>query len=265
MPIARRQPVSRDEEDTYEEEAPRRPRREAEPAPRRARREEPEEQRSRTGRRTASEEPRRSRPGKDDSAAPIRSGWGGHRANKELGGDYPEELKIGTERELVKFLEDEPFASYRQHWVDNPPNGIRKKSWICLGDDCPLCDLGDRPRTLTAFNVLHINTGSATPENKILTLGTKAVGQLEGFANDPTSGPLPRLYWAISKSGKGTSTAYNFLPVKERDLAEDWDVDPLTDDEIADGEERGYDIASIPSNTRKQLQEIADGIADGDD
>lgn len=257
MPVKRRSDASDDGDDEVEEEPRKKKSRAAD-----------DKEKPRKSKRAVS---RRDDDDDDDDDQPrrpkgsVRKGWKGHQENKAKGGDFPEELKIDGNPTLVKFLEDEPFVSYRQHWVDNPPNGIRKKSWTCLEDDCPLCDLGDRPRTLTSFNVLHISTGG-TPENKILTLGNKAVGQLEGFASDDKTGPLTRLYWAISKSGKNQSTAYNFRPVKERDLEEDWEVDPADlEDLIEEAEERLYDDSAVQVPTKKQMKEIAQGLVDDDD
>jgi hypothetical protein len=281
MPVSRRRSAS-DDDEPEEEDRPRRSRKardeetdeEPEERPRRSRRsrdedDDEEEEKPRRSRRARDEDDDEEE--EDDEEKPrrpkgsVRKGWKGHQENKAKSSDFPEELKIEKDPTLVAFLEDEPFVSYRQHWVDNPPNGIRKKSWTCLEDDCPLCDLGDRPRTLTSFNVLHISTGGE-PEVKILTLGNKAVGQLEGFASDPKTGPLSRLFWAISKSGKGSSTAYNFRPVKERDLDEDWDVD-IEDVEAAieTADDKLYDESAVQVPTKRDLKEIAQGLTEDDD
>jgi hypothetical protein len=248
--IARR-PVRRSTEDEEEVQPPR---------PARASREEDEEPR-----------PRRARIEEDEDDEPrgsgsVRKGWEGHKANKAKSGsgDYATEFKVDSAPDLIKFLQDEPFASYRQHWVDNPPAPIKKKSWTCLEDACPLCELGDRPRLLTGFNILHLNTGGE-PENKVMFLGVTAVSQIESMATDDKTGPLTRLYWAVSKSGKGQKTAYNFQPVKVRDLEEDWDIQPLEDAEIEAAEAKVYDHTVVQIPTRKQLKEIAAGLVDDDD
>lgn len=276
MPVTRRR--VRDEDDETEEEPEERPRRR-----RAAAEEEPEEDErpARRRRARAEEEPEEERPRKrrsrardddddDDEGTPrkrstgsVRSGWKGAKENKAKGGDFLEDAKIEKEPDLFKFLEDEPFASYRQHWVETPPAGIKKKSWICIEDGCPLCDLGDKPRMLTSFNVLHLSTGGA-PENKILTLGNKALGQLEAFATDPKTGPLTKLFWAISKSGKNQSTAYNFRPVKERDLEEDWGIEDLdeVEDAIEDAMEKVYSVEDLNIPSKKQLREVSAGLTD---
>jgi hypothetical protein len=280
MPVTRRR--VRDEDEETDEEAEERPRRRAaaeeddadeRPAKRRRARDDDDEdddERPRKGKfrgpRDDDDDDDEDRPKKGKRpVGSVRAGWKGVKENKSKSSDFHEDLKITGEPELVKFLEEEPFASYRMHWVDTPPAGIKKKSWICIEDDCPLCDLGDRPRMQTAFNVLHISNGG-TPDNKILTLGNKAVGQLEGFASDDKTGPLPRLYWAISKSGKNQSTAYNFRPVKVRDLEEDWDVDPdEIEGYIEEAEAKAYTFEDLQIPTRKQLREVSAGLTDEDD
>jgi hypothetical protein len=285
MPAVRR--ISRSTAEAEPDERPRRRAREEEPedepVTRRRRvvaEEEPDDEPPARRRRPRDDDeepearPRRSRP-RDDEDEPedaversktssVREGWSGYKENKSKGGDFAEELKVGKEKDLIKFLEDEPFTSYRQHWVENPPAPIKKKSWTCVEVDCPLCDTGDRPRLFTAFNILHLNTG-ADPENKILLLGTKATGQLLNFSEDRKTGPLTKMYYAVSKGGKDTSYAYTFQPIKDRDLIEDWDMDPLSDEELDAAEAQLYDKSIVIIPSRKQLRELADSMMDDED
>lgn len=186
----------------------------------------------------------------------VRKGWGGARRTKEMSSDFPEELKVMEEAALLKFLEDEPFASYRQHWIEREG----KKSFTCLEDDCPLCDIGDRPAGRYAFNVLLLSEGE--PVNKVWVVGNRLEGTLENYAKDKKTGPLTRLYWSISRTGKGSNTQYNIAPVKERDLPEDWDVEPLEDEVIAKYVKQCWDDSAVSVQTRKQLQAIADEVSD---
>lgn len=201
------------------------------------------------------------RPAKKSSKkdSPVRSGWEGHNKTKAAAGDFPEDFKIEKEPKLVKFLEDEPFASYRQHWIERQG----KKSFTCIEEDCPLCNAGDRPSAKTCFNVLSLSEGGK-PVNKVLTVGVRLGEQLRGFATDRKTGPLTRLYWSMSKTGKGGKTSYNVVPVKERDLEEDWEIDPLDEDEIEAFEENLYGEEAVQVPTRKQLKEIASEISDED-
>lgn len=197
----------------------------------------------------------------EETRRPTRKGWGGAKRVKEMGGDFPEGLTLEEgEPVLVKFLEDEPFVSYRQHWIER----AGKKSWTCLEDDCPLCDIGDRPQSKFCFNVLLLNEGE--PVVKVWTVGSRVLSALEAHHQDKKTGPLTRLYWEIKRTGKGTKANTNLQALKERDVEEDWeDVELLDDDVLAKYMKQCYTDESVQVQTRKQLREIASEIADDDD
>lgn len=187
----------------------------------------------------------------------VRSGWAGAKQTKAASGDFPEEFKASDEAVLIKFLEDEPFASYRQHWIERPG----KKSWTCLEDNCPLCDIGDRPAAKIAFNILSFENPDE-PENKVWIVGTKLSGALENFASDKKTGPLTRLYWSVKRTGKGTKSQTHLTPIKERDLKDDWDVEPLSEEELDTAYESCFDDTVIQVQTRKQLKDVASDLDD---
>ena len=198
------------------------------------------------------------RPASDDDTKqrPVRKGWGGAHRVKEMSGDFPDNLALDDEPALIKFLEDGPFASYRQHWIEREG----KKSWTCHEDGCPLCEIGDKPQGKYCFNVLLLSEGE--PVLKVWTIGPRVLTQVETFHKDKKTGPLTRLYWAVSRTGKGNKASTSLIPVKERDLADDWEMDPLDDDILTKFEKQCFDEEAIPVQTRKQLKEIADEVAD---
>ena len=91
----------------------------------------------------------------------VQEGWDAADALlKTDNTEFPTDFRFSEEPQLIKFLQDRPFATYQQHWIDRPKG---KKSFVCMGDGCPLCEiLGDKPRGKFAFNVLVLGT-----ENKI--------------------------------------------------------------------------------------------------
>lgn len=189
----------------------------------------------------------------------VTTGWRGHNRNKETtGGDFANEFKFTEEATLVKFLENEPFASYKQHWIEVPG----KKSWPCIGGDCPLCDIGDQPQVRTAFNIFDMHDN----KNKVLILGVKAVNMLVGFNDDGKTGPIgrPDMYYALSRKGKKQQVTYVIQPVKERDVLEDWEIEPLTKEEIQKRQAKMYDKKAIPVYGRQRLKEIAEAYTGGD-
>jgi|688.fasta_scaffold209693_2 hypothetical protein len=188
----------------------------------------------------------------------VRGGWGSVDAVKNADSPFAQRLKIADEPQIIKFLNDEPYASWRQHWIERQG----QKSFVCIGefDDkgCPLCDSGDRPSVRIAFNVALLVAGEE-PSIKSYEVGPRVIDQLKNFHTDPRTGPLTKQYWAVSKTGKGATTATSHQLVKDRDL-EEWGISEIDDAELKSLVSRAYtaDIISIPS--RKDLIEIANEV-----
>jgi hypothetical protein len=184
----------------------------------------------------------------DVEAAPkhgttVQAGWGAVTAvskPKREAGDYPTDFRYTEQSQLVRFLEDEPFAVYKQHWVDRTEG---KRSFVALGDDDPLTVIaGLTPRAKAAFNVLNLSL--ETPEVQILTASVTLARQLQAANEDPRRGPLSKYYWSISRQGTGRETQYTVDRVRASELAEEWDLDPEKIDAVAAVAPR-YDASSI--------------------
>lgn len=203
--------------------------------------------------------PRR-RNADDDDDAPkpartIKRGWGAADQIKNSNSAYAQNLRVGENPIIIKFLEDEPYASYRQHWVERQG----QKSFTCIADlderGCPLCEVGNRPSTRFSFNVALYEDGEWVV--KSYDVGPRVIDQLKNFHTDPRQGPLTKNYWAVSRTGKGTTSATNHQMVKERDLADEWRAEPLADSDLKILIKNSYgpDIIQIPK--RKDLSAIA--------
>ena len=185
----------------------------------------------------------------------VRGGWGSVDAVKNADSPFAQRLKVTDDPQIIKFLNDEPYASWRQHWVERQG----QKSFVCIADfdekGCPLCDAGSRPSIRIAFNVALLIPGEE-PVLKSYEVGPRVIDQLKNFHTDPRTGPLSKNYWAISKTGKGATTATAHQPVKERDL-EEWGLSNVDDAQLKDLISKAYtaDIISIPS--RKDLLDVA--------
>ena len=171
--------------------------------------------------------------------------------------EFPQDFRFSEEPQLVKFLQDRPFATYEQHWIERPKG---KKSFVCMGDGCPLCEiLGDKPRGKFAFNVLVL-TGD-TPTVQVLTAPPSLARQIKKAHDDERKGPLDKEFWEISRLGTGPTTQYTLNFVRGRDLAEEWklslddvmglvaDAVPFAADEV------------VRETPRSELLEIARSIA----
>lgn len=190
------------------------------------------------------------------SSLPKR-GWGAaKKAMAESGGDFGNEFKVQEEESLIKFTEDEPFASVQEHWVDEITKG--KRSFYCLGGkkSCPLCKVGHQPKPKTFFNVVEI-TGDE-PVQAFLVAGPGLLKKIEK-EHEGKGGPIDRHYWRISKSGGGKKgpVTYSLSTVKARDLAEDYELDA---DEVAASLTglTAYDEKFIKYPSAQTLQDVVD-------
>ena len=191
-----------------------------------------------------------------ERSSSIQSGWGAaKKAAEKASKTFASDFKFDEDVQLIKFISDEPM-SFMQHWVNRPG----KKSFISIGEDDPLIAVGSVPSPKFAFTVLNLS--DEEPQLQLMIVGVRLCGQLEKLSTNPKTGPLnrPDLYWAVSKSGEGNKTAYSIVPVKERDLAEDWDIDPVAAAEmIKTMKPLGPD--ALHMSTKAELAEIAKEIA----
>jgi len=186
----------------------------------------------------------------------IQKGWEAAKkaANKPTK-TFATDFKFDEDVQLIKFISDEPLA-FMQHWVNRPG----KKSFISIGEGDPLIAVGSKPDPKFAFTV--VNLSDEDPQVQLMVVGVRLCGQLEKLASNTKTGPLnrPDLYWAVSKSGQGTKTSYSLVPVKERDLAEEWDIDPVAAAELIKTM-KPLGPEALHMSTKAELEEIAREIA----
>ena len=191
-----------------------------------------------------------------DRSSSIQSGWAAaKKAVAKSNQKYATDFKFEEDVKLIKFISAEPMG-FMQHWVNRPG----KKSFISTGEGDPLLAVGSVPTQKFAFTVLNLS--EEEPQLQLMIVGVRLCGQLEKLHMDKKTGPLdrPDIYWAVSKSGTGTKTAYSITPVKERDLADDWEIDPVAAAELVKPlKPLGPDSLYIP--TKAELEEVAREIA----
>lgn len=159
---------------------------------------------------------------KANAARVIKRGWAAAEKLKNANSGYAERLRVTEEQIIIKFLEDAPYATFKQHWVERSG----QKSFTCIADlddrGCPLCKAGNRPSMKFSFNVaLMSKDGEHTV--KSYDVGLRIIDQLKNFDQDPRQGPLSKHFWAVSSSGKGATSSRNHQMLRERDL-EDWGI-----------------------------------------
>jgi len=181
----------------------------------------------------------------------VRSGWSGVDSVKTGDSNYAVRLKLSEDTQIIKFIGDAPYASYGQHWLERSG----QKSFVCIGEDCPLCKAGNRPSKRHNFNVALLTEGEE-PALRSLEIGPRVIDQLKNFHNSDRTGPLDKHYWAISRTGKGATSSTLLQMVKAADL-EEWGLTSLTSAQLAEFTETAYteDIIQVPS--KRDLVQIA--------
>ena len=190
----------------------------------------------------------------------MRSGWKGAKQTRDESSDFAPTLKFESgETVVIRFLEDEPYASYHQHWVERQG----KRSFVCPEDRndpksprCPLCDVGAERRAQYSFNVVVLE-GDSRPVIKSWDVGVRLLKKLETINADKKIGPLTATYFAVTKTGKGTQSDTTPVPVKERDLWDDYEVEPLTEKEFDSLYRKRFDASIVQVPSMQTLRELA--------
>lgn len=188
----------------------------------------------------------------------IQGGWGAAKKAMTSGNkSFTSDFRLGEDTQLIKFMSPDPIAVYRQHWVNERTEG--KKSFICLGAKCPLCRVaGHKADQKIAFSILNVS--SEGMEVQLWAVGPRLAEMLDQNNRDSRLGPLDRGYWAVKKSGKGPKTSYSINPVKERDVPDDFDIDPrLVDERLKEAEV--LDTKAIRLSSYEDLMAVALEIA----
>ena len=186
----------------------------------------------------------------------IQTGWNAaKKAVAKSTKTYATDFKFDEDVQLIKFISEDPMT-FMQHWVNRPG----KKSFISIGEGDPLIEVGSKPDQKFAFTVLNLS--DEEPQTQLMIVGVRLCGQLEKLASNAKTGPLnrPDMYWAVSKSGQGTKTSYSLVPVKERDLAEEWEIDPVAAAELIKTL-KPLGPEALHTSTKAELAEIAREIA----
>ena len=188
----------------------------------------------------------------------VQEGWDAAEALLKVETtEFPTDFKFSEEPQLVKFLQDRPFATYEQHWIERPKG---KKSFVCIGDGCPMCEiLGDKPRGKFAFNI-YVLSGDVQGV-QVLTAPPSLARQIKKAHDDERKGPLDREFWEISRMGTGPTTQYTLNFVRGRDLAEEWKLSPDNVKELVANAELFSADDVVRETPRSELLEIARSIA----
>lgn len=252
----------------------------------RSRREEPEEERpTRRGRSSSRDEKEDEEPRgrRGRSARGSRKGAGGfssYSQKKRSTGSYADDFKAEPNKPiLIKLMDDEPFDVYNEHWIDEFKGTGERLSYVCLDDEyfadddkyldpdgepgCPLCEIGENARTKSLFNVLDL-TNPRKPEVKVWSTPPSVTDIFERMADEKKTSPLNRedLYFEVTLNKKSNKFSWSVVPVKARDLPDDYDIDPFDAEELGSFEDDLFtDRTSVTKvDTYDELDELAESL-----
>jgi len=201
-----------------------------------------------------------------DADSPVIKSWG-ITTEGGAGEKFAVDFKFTEDPQIIRFHADSfPPFSYKEHWLSSKTSG--KRSYVCLNPknkpdlSCPLCEMdanipGQTPKVKTSFTVANF---SAAPFQRQLMTGSKRlVDALFAMDSKENFGPLEGKYWAVSRSGEKQNIAYHLTPVKERDLLEDWKIDPAKAKEFFDAM-TAYEPSIIKSYSQAELLEVAQSL-----
>ena len=178
---------------------------------------------------------------------------------------YAQTLKLEEKAQVIKFLEDTPYANFRRHWVERTTkDGKSIRAYGCpktVGKECPLCEAGDRPQAVSAFNIVIVGDD----DNLVLKswdVGPRLFAVLKGYANDPKIGPLTKGFFIASRTGKRGTTQHNVAPVSRTALEEDYDITPPSKDDLEKMAKDKYTPAIVEIAKAKDLRELAEEMND---
>jgi len=197
----------------------------------------------------------------------VTSGWDGA---KGMGGsgDFIKALDFKNEADRMgetlyfvgKFIDDEPFANVKIHWTDRKGG---KKSFVCIGEDCPLCNIGADVKTEMRFNFAWFT--DSEPKLRAWAAGWKIFKKIEQYSIAPLTKPLSKRYYIASRTGKQfNEIAYDLQKVTEEEINEGYpDIYVPTTEEIEELGRYTKDDVVKEYSTLEELEEIAAEIVEG--
>lgn len=177
-------------------------------------------------------------------------------------------LAVSKEKRIIRFVDDSPAVRFNRHYVGGRYQNCPASLGVLEdGLKCPLCEAGHSPNAAYMINVIDLSEGpndDGTWEIKTFTFGKEVHDNLLSFLEEDKYDPInqPRWYWHVFQvGGNGERKSTKIMPLRDRDVQEDYGIEPLSQeeiDEIAAGDL--YDEKSIFAPYVSALKKIAETL-----
>jgi len=197
----------------------------------------------------------------------VKGGWG-EAQQVATSSDFANKLTLKDgDEEVIRFLEDKPYASMRIHWTQRKG----KRAFPCVGDftkdstknGCPFCAYNMDYQKESRFNVAVLS--EEDPIVMSLNVSPKTLKKLIGH-NESKHGPLSRKFYIFRRVGTGFETEYTFEVVRTPgDIAEDFPkVYVPTEDELEALQRFTPEFASKDFSPVSEMRKVAREIVTGE-
>lgn len=223
--------------------------------------------------RDAEEDEEETSPPAMKAAAPetlkVKRGWGEAQRQMDSTSSYAQAFKPDADGNVIKFLEDDPYAGFKRHWIRrSTKDGETTRAYTCMRSfvgeggkpkECPLCEIGDKPQAVSCFNIALLSEDGSLAV-KSWEMGAKVYNLAKAFADNPRIGPLSKNFYLVSKTGQRQQVQYNMSPVKATALEEDYDIPVPSDAALNALDLYTEDIVQI--TPVKELRELSQELVD---
>jgi hypothetical protein len=186
----------------------------------------------------------------------VSAGWGAPVPERRETAKFESLVLGGKGKRIVKILDEVPAVKYGRHYIKSA--GPKGKYYTCLNDeffqgDCPLCAEGLRRSQSYVMNVVDL---IEDPDKVVAwVFGNEVSTALQSLTENPQGD-----YWALNSDDRyfhvyheklpnRDAPATRVLPLKARDLEDDYGIQPLTESDLAERalEVYGEEIIFIPT------------------
>jgi hypothetical protein len=199
----------------------------------------------------------------------VKGGWGeAHQI--ATSSEFANKLKLKDgEEEVIRFLEDQPYASLRVHWVQRKG----KRAYPCIGDPkevdtakngCPFCAYNMAYQKESRFNIAVLS--EEEPIVMSLDVSPKTLKKIEGH-HGSKHGPLNRKFYFFRRTGTGFETEYSFDYVRTpSEISEDYPkLYVPSEDELAAMKRFTPEFANKEFASKAEMRKVAKEIVTGED